>query len=567
MLGTPSAELLRLGGGPAPSSENALTKRSLPAIVLLVLLSVGAQAIFLAGPARPGLPLDDGWIQATYARNLAREGQLCLNRGEPSTGTTSFLGMALPAALCLVGIGPVAAPLAWAVPLQAWLVVVCFLLVRDAGLGGRWAFAAAASCALLGNLVWLSLAGMETTLFLVLALSAIWCRSRERFAAAGILAGLLVLTRPEGAALALAMGLAELPALWRKQFGRWPIWLRLFLPVAIAAAIYVAMNLAVTGQPLTSSYAGRRWLAGQPAAIDFGPAAVLARAGGFAEAWFRYLYRWVFGTVLLAWLNVDSAALAGAVTSVAVIVVALGGMVGLLAGARRSEHSSSPLPMLLGWTLLHNAAYVVFLPVHGHAGRYQAVNFVVVAVLATAGIAHLARLRTPARRLAPPLLVLWLALCLGSTMLWRVIYRDSVDHINTTHVGCGRWIAEHLPADAVVATYDLGAIAYFAERPIVDIGGLTDPDMAPYLFAGNCTPYMRAKGATHLAMVQHAVTDQALLRGLGIVPPAPGRPRLHLLEVWLVPAERYHLHHIATSNSAPLMVLYRLEWPHTPAAD
>jgi len=542
-----------------------LSKRRLVAIVPLVLLSVAAQAVFLASLAEPGLPLDDGWIHAAYARNLAIHGQLCLNPGEPSTGTTSFAWTALLASLRLAGVGPVAAPVALGILCQAWLVAACFLLMRGAGLGGVWAFAAGASCALLGPLVWMSLAGMEATLFLALGLSAVWCWSHERWLAAGILAGLLVLTRPEGLALAAAMGLAELPALWRRQFGRWRRWLALFAPVLVAAGIYLAINLAITGQPLTSTFAGRRWLAGQPEAIDFAPLAVAGRLASFLAAWGRYLHRWVFGTVLLAWMGVGEGGGAQTVGIALCCLLLAVACVGLVAVVRRRPDPDggdpSALRLLAGWALLHNAAYVLLLPVHGHAGRYQAVNFVLVALLVVAGAASLARVRSAARWLGPALLALWLAIIAGGTTLWRAIYRDSVAHIHTTHVGCGRWIAEHLPADAVVATYDLGGIAYHAERRVVDLGGLVDPAMARHLFAGDCAPYLREQGATHLAMVQHATEDHGLLRALGLFPPTGGRPRLDRLAAWSVPIERYHLHHIATSNAAPFMVLYRLDWP------
>lgn len=537
------------------------------AIVLLVLLSVAVQAVYLASPTQPGLPLDDGWIHAAYARNLARTGQLCLHPGEPSTGTTSFLWTALLALLRLVGLGPVAAPLVLAVPLQAWLAVLVFLLVRDADLGGRWAFLAAASCALLGNLVWISLAGMEATLFLVLGLSAVWCRRRGRLAAAGILAGLLVLTRPEGAALALAMALPELPALWRRDFRRWPVWLKLFAPVAAAAAIYLAINLAVTGTPLTSTFAGRRWLAGQPARIDLSPLAIVRRLPAFAESWLFYLGRWVFGMVLLLWLGVEAPGVAefAAVALCSLFAgVVIWGLLGLIAPPRFNPTTApSALRLLLGWAAVHNAAYVVLLPVPGHAGRYQAVNFVVLAILIAVGAAAVARLRSPARRLAPVLLALWLALAAGSTLLWRVIYRDSVDHIHTTHVACGRWIAEHLPPDAVVATYDLGAIAYFADRRVVDLGGLVDPAMARHLFAGDSVPYLRGQGVTHLAMIQHSHKDSSLLEKLGI----HGKVLLRPLHHWQVDPQRYHLHHAATSNAKAQMWLYRIDWRRPPAPD
>jgi arabinofuranosyltransferase len=47
-------------------------------------------------------------------------------------------------------------------------------------------------------------------------------------------------------------------------------------------------------------------------------------------------------------------------------------------------------------------------------------------------------------------------------------------------VTTGRWISRHLPVDAVVAVNDVGAIAYFSGRRILDLEGLVSPDILPY---------------------------------------------------------------------------------------
>jgi len=523
-------------------------------IGLLVLLSVAVQGIYLAGPAERGLPLDDGWIHATYARNLARHGQLCLNPGEPSTGTTSFLWTALLAAGHLALRSPTLPPIILGVALQACLLACFCLLARDAIGNPRYALAAAASAAVLGNLVWTSLSGMETTLFLTLGLAALLAYQRQRPLWAGAFAGFLVLTRPEGLALPLILAVREAlhaPRHWRR-------WLALFGPVAAAAGVYLALNLAITGQLLTSTFAGRRWLAGQPERLQLGPLALLSQLGGLLASWAHYLHRWVFGGVLLKWLGVPGADAAAIVIGAALVLAAL------WAGPLRP---ASPAPrLLLWWAAAHNAAYAVLLPVHGHAGRYQAVNFLLLALLVPACAARLGRTRGAARRLALPLLALWLALAAGSGALWRNIYRDCVDHINGVHAACGRWLAGNLPRDAVVATYDLGGISYLAERRVLDLGGLADPEAARCLFAGDCVPYLRSKGATHLAMVQHTDSDLRLAERLGLAPWVPGRPRLVPLRAWRLPPERYPLHHAATSNAAPAIILYRLAWEGVPVS-
>jgi len=530
------------------------------------------------------MPLDDGWIHATYARNLALHGQLCLNPGEPSTGTTSFLWTGLLAAAYLAFHAPVLAAILIGIGLQAGLVVCVFQLVRDARQPDGVALAAAASCALLGPLVWLSLSGMENTLFLALGLTAVLCRGRGRLLTAGILAGLLVLTRPEGLALAAVLAAFEVPRLARERGRAFALgtpnsairaWLRLFLPVAACAALYFAINLAITGHLLTSTYSGRRWLYQQPAKLDLGLLAIGSRLAELAGSWAEYLYRWVFGTLLLDWLGAPRGEAAGAAIAVLMTLVAVLGLAVLWRRPRPSETPGCgcppPFRLLLAWAIAHNLAYGVLLHRHGHAGRYQAVNYVLLALLVTLGAVRMARARGGLRAIGLGALALWLALCVGSAALWRQIYCDCVAHIDAVHVACGRWIAANLPPDAVVATFDLGAISYFSERRVVDMGGLVDPEMARHLFAGDIVPYLRRQKATHLALPLHyredtelaTPDDTELATRLGLLPWRPGdRPRLVLCApLWSVPLARHRLHHLATSNAMPIMALYRLEWP------
>jgi hypothetical protein len=47
----------------------------------------------------------------------------------------------------------------------------------------------------------------------------------------------------------------------------------------------------------------------------------------------------------------------------------------------------------------------------------------------------------------------------------------------------GRWLAAHAAPDAEVATPDIGAIGYFGDRRVLDLGGLVTPRMVPLLEA------------------------------------------------------------------------------------
>ena len=74
------------------------------------------------------------------------------------------------------------------------------------------------------------------------------------------------------------------------------------------------------------------------------------------------------------------------------------------------------------------------------------------------------------------------------------------------HVRAGRWLAAHTPRDAVVATHDVGAIAFYSGRRDVDLSGLVSPEVVPHLNQPDYYPYLDSlfarRHVTHLAVLQ-----------------------------------------------------------------
>jgi hypothetical protein len=64
---------------------------------------------------------------------------------------------------------------------------------------------------------------------------------------------------------------------------------------------------------------------------------------------------------------------------------------------------------------------------------------------------------------------------------------NSASGIDRQHVKIGRWAHDHLPASALVAVNDTGAIAYFSDRRTFDIVGLTTNGEARYWVAGTAS--------------------------------------------------------------------------------
>jgi hypothetical protein len=80
-------------------------------------------------------------------------------------------------------------------------------------------------------------------------------------------------------------------------------------------------------------------------------------------------------------------------------------------------------------------------------------------------------------------------------------YVTSVKNINEMQVKLGGWVRDHTPPDAVIATNDIGAIAFFGGRPIVDTVGLIDPEVVRRRRLPDAAPamidYLRQRGVTH----------------------------------------------------------------------
>ncbi|MBE0689478.1 MAG: hypothetical protein IH587_05080, partial [Anaerolineae bacterium] len=60
-------------------------------------------------------------------------------------------------------------------------------------------------------------------------------------------------------------------------------------------------------------------------------------------------------------------------------------------------------------------------------------------------------------------------------------YRKDVSIIGNEMVRAAHWIADNLPEDELLAIHDIGAVGYYASRPIVDLAGLVSPELLPLI--------------------------------------------------------------------------------------
>lgn len=60
-------------------------------------------------------------------------------------------------------------------------------------------------------------------------------------------------------------------------------------------------------------------------------------------------------------------------------------------------------------------------------------------------------------------------------------YALDVAIIESEMVDTARWVQQNTSHDAVIAAHDIGALGYFAQRPLVDLAGLVSPEVIPFV--------------------------------------------------------------------------------------
>ena len=442
-----------------------------------------------------GFPLDDSWIHAQYARTLVEGRPFEYVPGQRSIGTTSVLfDVVWAAATRLSGEYVLTIHvLNTLLTVATGLALMALLVTYEVP---AWLAAAGAALVVAGHpFGWSSLSGMETSLAAFLTVSTVlahvrWRRAGVRKgAAAPVLAALAAMARPENLVL---LPLAELDGLitrWRtprelrspRPLGRLAVRLAAF---ALMMAPYVALNYGVHGSPVPNTFSAKVGNLSPIQTIESeGAAGLLTIAGKSYQTVLDGLYfiaeednpllLYLAPLGLLACLAAAPSP-TGQPRSWLPLLVFVGGCMATGAVTLGQYWPGQYQRYLIQWIPLALLYGVIGVQVAGRiagrlAGRAERPAFAVTALaliaLDATVIVHLHRpLLRGGDDLPPPP---------GQLDL----FVRSVKNINEMQVELGRWVDKNTPEDAVIATNDIGAIAFFGHRPIVDTIGLIDPEV------------------------------------------------------------------------------------------
>jgi len=294
--------------------------------------------------------------------------------------------------------------------------------------------------------------GMELPLFGLLTLLIVESMLDGRTRATGWLAGLLILTRPEGMVLA---GVAGVRAIRRRERLR-----ALLVPLLVCVVPFAVYNQVVAGHPWPNTWGNKAEAAFD---VGHGAAALAAFAGDVGWGWSAPLL-----------LGVGGIALAGAERALPRLLLVVGGL------------------LLLGVVLTRELP-VGFDPprVPFYWERYLLLAWPPLLLVMGGGLASLVRTAWAGTYCRPVAAVALVGpLLLVGTLAYRlpahaagVARRFAAEcaHVEAQNVAAGAWIDAHLPPDALVATHDAGAVRYFGRRPVLDIWGNNDATLSALL--------------------------------------------------------------------------------------
>ena len=384
--------------------------------------------------------LDDAFIVLRYGQNLAAGKGWCFNPGEQVNGSTSVLNtLAAAAAHRLAPTHP-----DWVLHslddlcfiLSALLILAWFSRARSFAAGG------VAAAALLADPLLHSTYGMETALLILLAMLSLWCcQTRSRFF--GPVLALLPLARPEGLILS---GLFLLRQFWKAKRVPW----KESSLLAVAVPAWLLFSWLYFGDPFPQSLAAKT-------------------AQGASGLWSSKIMFWPglldqIQTLYPHWYRLLPAALL------------------LLAGAAVTVRQPDPVGVIFIWAALLGVWYPL-LQVPGYHWYYGPI-FLSQDLLFGLGaylILNIRLQRFPQREVWNQVAA-WLLLgVLLIPMAWNLRQGYSLERParERAYAEVADWISQNTDPGARLSAVELGTLAYYSQRNVVDpLGLVATPEMA-----------------------------------------------------------------------------------------
>jgi arabinofuranosyltransferase len=394
---------------------------------------------------------DDAYITFRYAENLAHGHGFVYNLGERVLGTTTPLYTLLLAVGVLAGAHLPTLSFGLALCSYAVAGYLLFRILERSGHPVAGLLATTMHAASLCGTLMAEIGGLETSFFVALVMGALHAHSTERRTLAALLAGLAVLTRPEGVLLAVALGIARI-----LEERRFP-W-REALVFSVLVLPWVAFSTYYFGSPIPNS--------------------ALAKHAFFEKHWTRSA------------LDIVRTFNSGK-TRIVLNLLALGGAVPIVLRLR------ALLPVVL-WLAFYLSFYVCgrVLVQYWYIPPYFVPLEVPAALaigLAAGWIERRFRSGTGARVAMSACFLAVVARGARAIDISRREIRDGQLLLDQAHRSLALWIEGRTLPGVRVYCMDIGYVGYFGKRRLLDPVGLVSPESIPWISADDPVGLIRSE--------------------------------------------------------------------------
>jgi hypothetical protein len=387
-----------------------------------------------------GVPLDDVYIHAQFAKNLLHGYGYSFQSGQILTADTS------PLWVILIAIGGFFTDrlelVAIAISMLAYLALApgVYRVARDLfGISEGQARLAGVATVISSRLAWSGMSGMETALAALFMLLVVeeHIRSRKQNclrAREGILLGLGLLVRPEFMFVGLLLIVDWIIAAIQDR-------------TDLSSAATAIMLLAGIASPaFLLPFVTRSSLISHSSVVQGAGITVIPN---FAYLWFAFKILASNNIILFAFLGAGIWFLRHKPDFYLLFIIAIG------------------LPILQSFIA----------PQFRHHGRYFFPVFPLIILCAIGAWQEIEVHSNPKNIVRKTVVVLVILAGLAETGRWSLIEAESVRNIDDQHLAVVSWLRQNMQTTDTLAIDDVGAIGYFLNKPLIDLTGLMTPSL------------------------------------------------------------------------------------------
>lgn len=472
-------------------------------------------------------PLDDPWIHLQFAKNIAEYGSFSYFKNEVVTaGSTSPLYTLLLAAGFIVTKNEMWLSYVTGIIFFALSVYFFYRLSSVTFPKENWLAIAAALLLVFDK--WLNLitvTGMETTMYIFLLVACYYYYRKMNAVGFAVTLGLTFWTRPDALAFIAAIAIDYFFRVYLKSrspkentevnlFDKKDLY-KIAGIFGFIMAAYFIMNFIISGSLLPNTYGAK---------IAYYSAEFRSRAE------FLKVEVWDYFT--------ESA-------YILIFIPFVFGVFKLFSDSFRLRYN--PLIPALLFIAFLIFMYWYKLPYAHRFGRYMMPIFPFYILLAVYGGREF--FKWLANYIGDTKLVNGLnIILLAGTIIYsaagyneiKKVYQEQSRHIYIRQVTAAKWLKENTPEGSVIATHDVGAVAYYSDRKVIDVVGLINPEFISKLnkkeFVGFVLEQMKAQNVSYMAFLKEwfqVVNQEALFEG--------GEQNFEIMQIYKFTPDKTHI--------------------------